>query len=218
MASSASGAHTLTRKTQLAKTSRTRHHVAALRIGSNHVHDVRTFHGGEKILRGRQVGGRFNNRMHLFLDANGHLWSSPKSVQWRITASAGSAQSVVTPITDAITNGLIHSDSLEINTVMTRLQYAGTVDTRANVNARVTAQLLHNLWVVGPIISPFLWPVSKLFEYKITGTLQNPKKEPVVPFVPKLLEMPLHPIRSLEGVDPRRRQFLQFHQCAAAGM
>ena len=102
----------------------------------------------------------------------------------------------------AITNGVIYSDSLEINTAMTRLQYTGIVDMRGNVNARVTARLLHNLWIVGPIISPFLWPVSKLFEYKITGTLQNPKKEPVVPFVPKLLEMPLHPIRTLEGLLP----------------
>ena len=41
-----------------------------------------------------------------------------------------------------------------------------------------------------------LWPVSKLFEYQITGTLENPKSEPVY-VLPKLLLMPLHPIRSL---------------------
>jgi hypothetical protein len=42
--------------------------------------------------------------------------------------------------------------------------------------------------------------VSKLFEYKITGTLKNPKGEPV--YVPKLLLLPLHPIRTLEGIFP----------------
>ena len=105
----------------------------------------------------------------------------------------------------AITHGVIDSDLLEINTAMTRLQYSGTVDLRGNVNARVTAQLLHNLWGVGPFISPFLWPVSKAFEYKVTGTLENPQKEPV--YVPKLLLLPLHPIRTLEDLLPGGASF-----------
>jgi hypothetical protein len=74
---------------------------------------------------------------------------------------------------------------------------------KQNVHARVTAQLLRNTWVVGPLVSTVLWPVSKLFEYKITGTLKNPKSEPV--YVPKLLLLPLHPIRTLGGNVPRRR-------------
>jgi hypothetical protein len=101
-----------------------------------------------------------------------------------------------------ITNGVMFSDPLEINTGMTRLDYSGTVDLRGKVNAHVTAQLLHNFPVVGPFISPFLWSVSKLFEYKVTGSLENPNKESVVPFVPGLLEMPFHPIRSLEELIP----------------
>ena len=100
----------------------------------------------------------------------------------------------------AITNGVIYSDALEMNTAMTRLEYAGTVDLRENVNARVTAQLLHNLPLVGPFISWITTPVTKLFEYKVTGTLANPKKEPV--YVPKLLMLPLHPIRTLEDLFP----------------
>jgi hypothetical protein len=100
-----------------------------------------------------------------------------------------------------ITNGVIFSNPLVINTAMTRLDYVGTVDLRENVNARVTANLLHNLWGVGPFISPFLWPVGKLFEYQVTGTLNNPKKEPVHD-VSKLLLFPLHPIRTFEGFIP----------------
>ena len=103
-----------------------------------------------------------------------------------------------------MTNGVIFSDDLEIRSTMMRLQYAGTVDLRSHVNARVTAQLLRDTWVVGPLLSTALWPVSKLFEYKITGTLQQPQSEPV--YIPKALLLPLHPIRSLEemlsnGVD-----------------
>jgi hypothetical protein len=99
-----------------------------------------------------------------------------------------------------VTNGVIYTDSLEIRSTMMRLEYTGTVDLKQNVHARVIAQLLRDTWVVGPLVSTVLWPVSKLFEYKITGTLKNPKGEPV--YVPKLLLLPLHPIRTLEGIFP----------------
>ncbi len=97
-----------------------------------------------------------------------------------------------------MTNGVIFSDDVEIRSTMMRMQYAGTVDLRSRVNAHVTAQLLRDTWVVGPLLSTALWPVSKLFEYQITGTLQQPRSEPV--YIPKLLLMPLHPIRSLEEI------------------
>jgi hypothetical protein len=42
--------------------------------------------------------------------------------------------------------------------------------------------------------------VSKLFEYKISGTLQDPKSDLI--YWPKFLLMPLHPIRSFEGIFP----------------
>jgi hypothetical protein len=100
----------------------------------------------------------------------------------------------------SITNGVIYTDSLEIRSTLMRLEYTGTVDLKQNVHARVTAQLLRNTWVVGPLVSTVLWPVSKLFEYQITGTLKNPKSEPV--YVPKLLLLPLHPIRTLEEMFP----------------
>ena len=105
-----------------------------------------------------------------------------------------------------ITNGVIYSDSLEIRSTMMRLEYAGTLDLKQNVNAHVTAQLLRDTWVVGPLVSTVLWPVSKLFEYHITGTLKNPKSEPVY-VLPKFLLMPLHPIRTLEESSPAATPF-----------
>jgi hypothetical protein len=97
-----------------------------------------------------------------------------------------------------MTNGVIFADDLEIRSTMMRMQYAGTVDLQSRVNARVTAQLLRDTWVVGPLLSTALWPVSKLFEYKITGTLRQPQSEPV--YIPKFLLLPLHPIHSLEEI------------------
>ncbi len=53
--------------------------------------------------------------------------------------------------------------------------------------------------MVGPLVSTVLWPVSKMFEYHITGPLENPKSEPIY-VLPKLLLLPLHPIRTLEDI------------------
>jgi hypothetical protein len=97
-----------------------------------------------------------------------------------------------------MTNGVMFSDNLEIRSTMMRMQYAGTVDLQNRVNARVTAQLLRDTWVVGPFLSTALWPVSKLLEYKITGTLRQPQSQPV--YLPKFLLMPLHPLQSLGGI------------------
>jgi hypothetical protein len=97
-----------------------------------------------------------------------------------------------------ITNGVVAWDKLEMRSPAMRLQYDGTVDFDGRVDMRVEAEPLRDAWVVGRIVSLALWPVSKLFQFKITGTLDNPKSEPV--FVPKFLFMPLHPFRTLEDL------------------
>ena len=98
-----------------------------------------------------------------------------------------------------MTNGVIFTDSLVIQTAMARLNYVGTVDLEQNVRARVTAQLLRNTPMVGSLVSTVLWPVSKAFEYEVTGTLGEPKATPIYTPV-KLLLAPLHPIRSVEEI------------------
>jgi len=140
---------------------------------------------------------------------DGLIWDVPifgilSPVLNAIIPGLGSSRATDAVMQFGMTNGVIFSDDLEMRSTMMRLQYAGTVDLHGQVNARVDAQLLRDTWVVGPLLSTALWPVSKLFEYKITGTLQQPKMEPV--YIPKFFLMPLHPIRSLEemlynGVD-----------------
>ena len=82
---------------------------------------------------------------------------------------------------------------------------SGRLTCSENVNAHVTAHLLRDTWVVGPLVSTALWPVSKIFEYHVTGTLENPKSEPIY-VLPKLLLLPLHPIRTLEEISHARRR------------
>jgi hypothetical protein len=135
---------------------------------------------------------------------NGLLWDIPIiSIVSPVlnTVSPGLGNSRATEATGKfrIANGVMTTDSLEIRSTMTRLEYVGTIDLNQNVNAHVTAHLLRDTWVVGPLVSTALWPVSKIFEYHVTGPLQNPKSEPIF-VLPKLLLFPLHPIRTLEDI------------------
>jgi hypothetical protein len=104
-----------------------------------------------------------------------------------------------------ITNGLIHTDDMELRSTGMRLQYQGTVDFQGRINARSEAGLLRDMWLVGPVVSTVLWPVTKLFDYKVTGTLGDPKATPVY-IIPKVMlfpfQVPFHPLRTLRGLLP----------------
>ena len=98
-----------------------------------------------------------------------------------------------------MTNGVVFTGGLVIRTAMMRLDYVGTVDLEERVQARVTAQILRNTPVLGSLVSILLWPVSKVFEYEVKGTLGNPSPTPV--HTPaKLLLAPLHPFRTMEDL------------------
>lgn len=113
-------------------------------------------------------------------------------------------------VTDAsarfkIGNGAIRSDDLEMRAPAMRLQYEGQVAWNGSVDARVEAELLRDTWLIGRVVSLALWPVTKMLEYKITGTLEHPKSEPL--HIPKLLLAPLSPFQTLEDlftVEPKR--------------
>ncbi len=98
-----------------------------------------------------------------------------------------------------IKNSVIYSKNLEIRTPALRLYYDGTVDFEGQVNARVEASLLRDVWLVGRIFSLALAPVTKLFEYRVTGTLDTPKSVPIYIF-PKFLLAPLHPVRTFKDL------------------
>jgi hypothetical protein len=97
--------------------------------------------------------------------------------------------------TFVIVNGAIQSTDLEMRAAALRLQYRGTVDFDGGINARVTAEPLRDTPVVGSIMSTILSPVAKLFAYRITGTMKEPKSQPV--YIPKILMIPLSPFQSL---------------------
>ena len=98
-----------------------------------------------------------------------------------------------------ITNSVIHTTDLEINATAMRMLYSGTIDFDRRVDGRMEAELLRNVPAIGFLLSKILWPVTKIFEYKISGTLQQPKTEPVY-IIPKVILFPFSPIKTLKDI------------------
>lgn len=96
-----------------------------------------------------------------------------------------------------ITNSVISTSDLQVHATAMRMQFQGTVNFESRVEVRVEAELLRNMPGVGLVLSKVLWPVTKLFEYKVTGQLNNPKAQPVY-VLPKILMAPFHPIKSIK--------------------
>lgn len=99
-----------------------------------------------------------------------------------------------------LTNGVIFSNNLEMRAPTMRLQYVGTVDLQGRVDAVVQAEPWRDAWLVGRVVSLALWPVSKIFEFKVSGTLDKPQAQPL--YIPKLFLLPLHPFRALKELFP----------------
>jgi hypothetical protein len=138
---------------------------------------------------------------------DGLIWDIPifgvfSPVLDTVMPGLGSSRARQGSATFIITNGVIDSEDLKIETLMARLRYRGTIDLKGVVNARMEAELLRNAWVIGPVLSLALWPVSKTFEYQITGTIQKPKSDPV--YIPKIFFLPLHPVQTIKGLMPEQ--------------
>ena len=133
--------------------------------------------------------------------SDGFLWDMPlfgifSSVLNAVIPGLGNSPVSGVRATFTITNSVIHTDDMEIRSPAMRLAYRGTIDFKGRVDARVEARLLRDAWVIGPMISLVFAPLTKLFEYKVTGTLHEPQKEPL--YIPKPFLFPFHPLRTLK--------------------
>jgi hypothetical protein len=137
---------------------------------------------------------------------DGLLWEAPifgifSPILNGISPGLGNSRASGAAGTFTITNGILRTDDLEIRSSAMRLQYRGSIDWQERVDAKVEAELLRDIWLVGPLVSTVFWPVTKMFEYKVSGTLAQPKTEPLF-FVPKIVSLPFRPFRSLKPAPP----------------
>jgi hypothetical protein len=118
----------------------------------------------------------------------------------RITAGEGSF---------TITNSVVHTRDMQVRAPAFRLGYKGKVDLDGNLDAVAEAQIFRDAWVVGKLFSIALWPVSKAFEAKVSGTVEAPKTD--LRYVPRFLLAPFRALNALgdggnmkeEGVERR---------------
>ena len=135
---------------------------------------------------------------------DGILWNVPvfgilSPVLNAVTPGLGNNRATDAAAVFTLTNGVARSDSLRIHTGAMELQYVGTVDLAGGVDARVTAQLLRHMPVIGSVVSLVLTPVGKIFECQVNGRVTEPKVTPIyIPFSKYLL----NPLRTFEMVLP----------------
>jgi hypothetical protein len=145
---------------------------------------------------------------------NGLLWEIPLFGVFSPVLNAffpglGNSRAKHATATFEITNSVIHTEDLEIRATAMRMNYLGTVDFKQRVEGRMEAELLRDLPAFGFLISKVFWPVTKLFEYRITGSLKNPKTEQVY-IISKIFILPFAPIKTLRdlfeyGTDDEER-------------
>jgi hypothetical protein len=140
-------------------------------------------------------------RVHL---RDGVLWDIPmfgifSPVLNAFVPGLGNSRAREATATLLVSNSVVSTSDLEIHATAMRMQFEGKVDWERRVEARVEAELLRDVPALGLVISKVLWPVTKLFEYKVTGTLDQPKAEPVY-VLPKILLLPLQPLKMLKDL------------------
>lgn len=96
-------------------------------------------------------------------------------------------------------DGNIHSDQIEVQEKMFTLKFKGDVDIKGNLDARVQADILRETWLVGKAVSTALSPVSRVFEYRISGTLGDPAMQPIH-LVPRMFLAPLQPFKLIRNL------------------
>jgi hypothetical protein len=135
---------------------------------------------------------------------NGLLWEIPLFGVFSPVLNAffpglGNSRATHAKTTFQITNSVIYSSDLEIRATAMRMQYKGSVDFEQRVRGSMEAELLRDMPAFGFLISKVFWPVTKLFEYEISGTLDEPKIEQQY-LVSKVFILPFQPLKTLKDI------------------
>lgn len=131
---------------------------------------------------------------------DGLIWNIPalglfSPVLNAFKPGAGNSRARNLQSTFIITNSVVLTDDLTIQASGMRMNFEGTIAFDGRLDGRVQAQLLRDVPGLGLIVSTVFTPLTKLFEYKLGGTLAKPKSEPL--YIPKIMMMPFHPIRTM---------------------
>jgi hypothetical protein len=135
---------------------------------------------------------------------DGLIWDIPlfglaSRIMNEIVPGLGRSHARQGTATFTITNSVIYTKDLEVQASGMHLKYHGTVDFDGVVEARMEAKILRGIPGLGPLISAVLTPVGKLFEYRVSGTLEKPKLQDVY-LVPRIITLPLQPFKWMKNI------------------
>jgi hypothetical protein len=100
-----------------------------------------------------------------------------------------------------LADGNVDTRDFEMRSMAMRLRYRGIVSYQGNLDATMEAALFRDAPLIGRLLSFAFMPVTKLLEYRIEGTLADPKPEPR--YVPRILMNLLSPISFLKSLLPK---------------
>jgi hypothetical protein len=115
-----------------------------------------------------------------------------------ISPGAGESRAREATAHFTVGDGKISTEDLEIHSAAMRLSYRGSITMKKQISGRVEADVLRDTPVFGVFLSMTLSPLSKLFEYEISGSLEQPVFKAV--YVPKFFMLLFRPFHTLKGL------------------
>ena len=164
-----------------------------------------TLHGELIITHANTSNDRSWNGYGTATINDGFLWNVPifgvfSPILDGIAPGLGSSRISSGGGTFNIQNSVVHTRDMQVRAPAFRLAYKGQVDLDGNLEATTEAMIFRDAWVIGKLFSTALWPVSKVFEAKISGTLDAPKTK--LRYVPGIV---LAPFRALNAIGNAMR-------------
>jgi len=140
---------------------------------------------------------------------NGFLWGFPifgvfSSILDGMSSGLGQARFTEGTATYSLAQGAIHTRDLQMKSPSMSLGYSGSVTFDNRVDMVVQGSMFRRVPLLGPVASIALSPLEKLFEYRLTGTLDEPVTGPA--HVPTLLLFPFRPFGTLKDLLPDERR------------
>lgn len=140
---------------------------------------------------------------------NGFLWGFPvfgvfSSILDGMSSGLGQARFTEGTATYSLAQGAVHTRDLQMKSPSMSLGYAGSVTYENKVDMLVQGSMFRRVPLLGPVASIALSPFEKLFEYRLTGTLDEPVTGPA--HVPTLLLFPFRPFGTLKDLLPEERR------------
>ena len=134
---------------------------------------------------------------------DGYLWSIPivgvfAPVLDKFVPGLGSSRASAASGTFNIEDSVVRTSNFAVRSPALRLRYDGSVDFDGGVDAQMQAEILRDVWAVGRMVSMVFWPITKVFEFRVTGTLEEPKSVPR--FAPKALLWPFQPLKTIKEI------------------